>query len=84
MFVVMVNRVGEDDDLAFFGQSRVIDPYGNRSLKMGNSTDLQTIDIDLSSTIEARFNLPTLRDSESLTIQKLISSHFSEDKGQLN
>ncbi len=83
MFVVMVNRVGEDDGLSFFGQSSVIDPYGNVLLKMGNNAELKTIEIDLADTIEARFNLPTLRDSESLTIQNLISSHFSEAKGQL-
>jgi len=83
MFVVMVNRVGEDDGLRFFGQSSVIDPYGNSLLKMGEGTELRTIEIDLAETIKARFNLPTLRDSETLTIQNLMSSHFSESKGRL-
>jgi len=83
MFVVMVNRVGEDDGLSFFGQSSVIDPYGNSLLKMGKDAELKTIEIDLTETIEARFNLPTLRDSETLTIQNLMSSHFSESKGHL-
>ena len=84
MFVVMVNRVGVDNNLSFFGQSSVIDPYGNVLLKMGDAAELKTIEIDLAATIEARFNLPTLRDSESLTIQNLISSHFSEAKGRLH
>ena len=83
MFVVMVNRVGEDDGLSFFGQSSVIDPYGNSLLKMGKDAELKTIEIDLTETILARFNLPTLRDSETLTIQNLMSSHFSESKGHL-
>ncbi len=83
MFVVMVNRVGKDDGLSFFGQSSVIDPYGNSLLKMGETAELRTIEVDLAETIVARFNLPTLRDSETLTIQNLISSHFSESKGRL-
>ena len=73
-FVVMVNRVGMDHDLTFYGNSSVIDPYGNSLIKLDSEEQLAIVDIDLEEIKKARFNLPTLRDAQL----DLVSRHLKQ------
>lgn len=74
-FVVMVNRVGNDEDYEFFGGSSVIDPYGNSLKKMDDKEQLDVVTIDPKEIHKARFNLPTLRDAQVGLISQLLH-HF--------
>lgn len=78
MFVVMVNRVGEDGGMRFYGQSSVIDPYGKRLLQMDAQPGVQSVKMDLAETAVARFNLPTLRDAAPDQVQALIAAVMQE------
>jgi predicted amidohydrolase len=73
-FVVMVNRVAKDQNLAFYGNSSVFDPYGNSLIKLDSEEQLAVVDIDLEEIKKARFNLPTLRDAQL----DLVSRHIKQ------
>lgn len=73
-YVVMVNRVGEDQGMQFYGQSSMIDPYGRSLLTLGDQPELVCVEIDLAETAAARANLPTLRDASPAKVRALIDS----------
>jgi predicted amidohydrolase len=77
MYVVMVNRVGKERGATFFGQSSVIDPYGNCLLQLGEQSELGIVDIELAETSRAQKNLPTLRDAAPELIAQLIKKHLN-------
>lgn len=60
---VMVNRVGIEGDLTFWGGSRILDPFGKVLAIAGDGPDLIFADVDYASVREARAALPTVRDS---------------------
>ena len=63
-YVVFVNRVGTEGELAFWGSSHVMDPWGN---VMAEATlykeDLITADLDLKSVLQRRRRVPLLREA---------------------
>lgn len=63
LFVGAANRVGIEDNLEFWGQSMMFDPYGNL-LARGSADDeeIVMIDCDLSLMDAARTHWPFLRD----------------------
>ncbi|MCA9924078.1 MAG: hypothetical protein KC421_16995 [Anaerolineales bacterium] len=61
--VVMVNRVGQEKNLRFWGGSRVMDPFGEVMVQMGEEEGLVTAVLDYNQVRQARFRLPTLRDT---------------------
>ncbi|MPZ18856.1 MAG: acyltransferase [Luteitalea sp.] len=63
VYVVVVNRVGKEGDLAFWGQSFVADPFG-RVLARASSRreDTLIVECDLSLIEETRQHWPFLRD----------------------
>jgi N-carbamoylputrescine amidase len=63
VFVVVVNRVGREDSIRFWGQSFVCDPFG-RMLARASATDeeLLVVDCDLGLIERVRRNWPFLRD----------------------
>ncbi len=73
MYVAMVNRVGAEGDLDFYGGSSVIDPYGNNLLHLGDEAELAIVEVPLDETLKARFHLPTLRDSSPAFIERLLA-----------
>lgn len=77
-FVVMVNRVGHDEGYEFYGNSSVIDPYGNSLKNMGNKERLAIVTIDPREIHKARFNLPTLRDAQVELISQLLRNYQAE------
>jgi len=63
LFVVAVNRVGQEDEIRFWGQSFVADPFG-RVLGRASSSEEETlvVDCDLGLVERVRHNWPFLRD----------------------
>lgn len=73
VFFVVVNRVGFEDGMNFFGGSLVVDPYGNVVAK-GKSfdEDLVMAEIDFDQVRRARTQVPLLRDEKiELTLREL-------------
>jgi N-carbamoylputrescine amidase len=63
VFVVAVNRVGVEDSLQFWGNSFVVDPFGEVIARADASAEeILVIDCDLGLIEETRRNWPFLRD----------------------
>ena len=60
--LVLANRVGREDDLTFWGGSRILDAAGRPLAQAGGEEALVTAMIDYDSVRQARFLLPTVRD----------------------
>ena len=60
---VMVNRVGPELDLTFWGGSRILGPFGEPLAVAGSEPELITAEIDYAEVRRARALLPTVRDS---------------------
>ncbi len=71
MPVVMANLVGRDGDLNFWGGSCVVDPFGKIQEQLGREEEgMLVTDLDYSHVRKARFELPTVRDSNYSLIQR--------------
>src|SRR5216684_2749446 len=63
MFVAVVNRVGAEDSLEFWGNSFVVDPFGEVIARAGASAEeILVADCNLGLIEETRRNWPFLRD----------------------
>jgi N-carbamoylputrescine amidase len=63
VYVVVVNRVGREGKLTFWGQSFVADPFGRVIAKASaDKEEVLVVDCDLSKIDETRQNWPFLRD----------------------
>lgn len=63
IYVVVVNRVGHEGKLTFWGQSFVADPFGRIIAKASvDQEEVLVVDCDLSKIEETRQNWPFLRD----------------------
>jgi N-carbamoylputrescine amidase len=63
IYVVVVNRVGREGELKFWGQSFVADPFGRIIAKASDDQEeVLIVDCDLSKIDETRQNWPFLRD----------------------
>lgn len=60
---IMVNRVGVEQALTFWGGSRIIDPFGRELAVAGTGEELLTATLDYDDLRRARVQLPTVRDS---------------------
>jgi predicted amidohydrolase len=60
LFIACCNRVGIEYEMEFYGESLVINPWGEVVAKAGNVTELLMADIDLSEVVEARAERPYL------------------------
>jgi predicted amidohydrolase len=68
-FVIGVNRVGRDgNDIAYSGDSMVIDPLGEILYHHEGAEDTHTITLDKTRLEEARGRFPFLRDADQFTI----------------
>ena len=61
-YVVAVNRVGNDPNNAFGGQSQVVDPFGERLLKLDDQPQVGIVTIDLDRIGAARQQIPVFTD----------------------
>jgi N-carbamoylputrescine amidase len=63
MFVAVVNRVGAEDSLEFWGNSFVVDPFGEVIARAGaGAEEILVVDCNLALIEETRRNWPFLRD----------------------
>ncbi|WP_424976728.1 nitrilase-related carbon-nitrogen hydrolase [Mameliella sp.] len=60
---IMVNRTGLEEDLNFWGGSRILDPFGHPLAIAGQTPELITAELDYAQVRRARALLPTVRDS---------------------
>lgn len=64
MPVIAANRVGTEGKLYFWGGSRILDPFGNPYVQAeGDEEALLVTDMPYNDVRKARFQLPTVRDS---------------------
>ena len=65
VYVLFVNRVGDDGGLTFWGGSQIVDPFGRviAEGKIGEE-DTVTAEVDLAEVREARTVLHTVRDED--------------------
>jgi predicted amidohydrolase len=61
-FVIGVNRIGEEPDVAYAGDSAVIGPRGEELLDCGNKEGLFSVDIDEAEAAAWRAAFPALKD----------------------
>jgi predicted amidohydrolase len=62
MFMIGVNRVGNDGTYSFFGHSAIIDPWGNAVVEGGESEILLTATIETDMVAEVRQKIPVFKD----------------------
>jgi predicted amidohydrolase len=64
VFVVFVNRVGQEGKLRFWGGSHVVDPWGNLVAEAPLSEEsLRCVDIDLASVRRRRREVPLVKEA---------------------
>jgi omega-amidase len=62
MYVVGINAVGKNENDTFKGKSMVIDPWGQTLVEGSDTSDILTVDIDLSIVDEIRQKIPVFKD----------------------
>ena len=73
MPVVMTNRVGTEGANHFWGGSAIIDAHGRIVTQADDEATLLTAELDYNQVREARFHLPTVRDSNFALIQREVN-----------
>jgi len=73
MPVVMTNRVGTEGSNHFWGGSAIIDAHGRIVTQADDEATLLTAELDYNQVREARFHLPTVRDSNFALIQREVN-----------
>lgn len=69
--VLFANRVGQESkELSFWGGSKIIDPFGVEISTAGREEELLIADLDYQAVRRARFQLPTVRDSNLALIRR--------------
>lgn len=67
---IMVNRTGSEEDLTFWGGSRIVDAFGREIAVAGKEPELITAELDYDQVRKARHLLPTVRDSNISLIHR--------------
>ncbi|MCP5025722.1 MAG: nitrilase [Actinomycetia bacterium] len=60
---IMANRTGTEQDLSFWGGSRILDPFGNELAVAGSDEEMIVATLEYQVLRRARQLLPTVRDS---------------------
>ncbi len=82
-YVVFVNRVGTEGELAFWGSSHVMDPWGNVMAEAAlYKEDLITADLDLKSVLQRRRRVPLLREARLGLLSRELN-RLAEEGGDL-
>jgi N-carbamoylputrescine amidase len=82
VYVVVVNRVGREGKLNFWGQSFVADPFGRIIAKASSDKEeVLVVDCDLDKIEETRQNWPFLRDRR-IDFYAPLSSRFLDNPGK--
>ncbi len=72
MPIAMANRVGNEAGMNFWGGSRLVDPHGRDVARDGEHEELIVGDLDFARVREARYHLPSARDSNLALIAREI------------
>jgi len=72
IFVAAVNRVGVEDEMTFYGESFVADPFGEILVRAGAEEEVLIADLDLGRIRELRELLHFLRDRRIDTYRPLL------------
>ncbi len=72
IFVAAVNRVGVEDEMTFYGESFVADPFGEVLVRAGAEEEVLVADLDLGRIRELRELLHFLRDRRIDTYRPLL------------
>ena len=72
IFVAAVNRVGVEDEMTFYGESFVADPFGEILVSAGAEEEVLIADLDLGRIRELRDLLHFLRDRRIETYRPLL------------
>lgn len=67
---IMVNRIGVERDLTFWGGSRILDPFGKELAVAGADEEMITAELDFDTVRRARHLLPTVRDSNLALVMR--------------
>jgi len=67
---IMANRTGVEEDLTFWGGSRILDPFGETLAQAGTEPALITATLEYQAIRRARHTLPTVRDSNISMIHR--------------
>jgi predicted amidohydrolase len=82
-YVVFVNRVGKEGELAFWGSSHVMDPWGNVMTEAAlYKRDMVTADLDLNSVLQRRRRVPLLREARLGLLSRELN-RLAEEGGDL-
>jgi predicted amidohydrolase len=87
VYVLFVNRVGDDNDLTFWGGSQIVDPFG-KVIAQSNSDREEVIEAEvrLAEVREARTVLHTVRDENlgflNHRLERVIQSNYSSVEAQ--
>ena len=87
VYVLFVNRCGNDSDLHFWGGSQIIDPFGKVIAQAkGDAEEVIIAELNLAEVREARTVLHTVRD-ENLSflnhrLERVIQSNYSSVEAQ--
>lgn len=82
-YVVFVNRVGTENDLEFWGNSHVVDPWGKVMVQAAlYKEDMVTADLDLQSVMQRRRKVPLLREARLGLLSRELG-RLAEEGGDL-
>lgn len=78
---IMVNHCGKRGGLDFWGGSRILDQNGRELARAGEQPELVLARLDITNVIDARRNLPTLRDSDPAFVHKELGRFLPSSPG---
>ncbi len=78
LFVVFVNRVGEEGRLHFWGGSHVVDPWGNVVAEAQQDEEVLTVDINLADVQRRRRQVPLVKEARLGLLQREIARLLDE------
>ncbi len=83
VFVVSVNRVGQEGEMNFWGGSFVSDPFGNVLYQASHDQeDIQVVSLNLEKIGETRVHWPFLRDRRIDSYGPILARFLDEENGE--
>ncbi len=71
VWLVAANRIGSDENYTYFGNSRIVNPYGTPVVECGESEEVAVAEIDLGKSSEFKKIVDFLKDRKPKTYQAL-------------
>ncbi|MGH8929150.1 MAG: nitrilase-related carbon-nitrogen hydrolase [Egibacteraceae bacterium] len=78
-YVVFVNRVGTENEMAFWGGSHVVDPWGETIAQLALAADeVRTVEIDLANVRLRRREVPLVKEARLAVLQRELQRLIEE------